>query len=125
MDWEALHDNVARGEVGLSAVAATGVRTGRVTMFAETAPGFDQQVEGFLRATDIAGRSGLITLIHCEDYAMIAHATERLIAEGGSPQLVKTAYLDDRTCAAIAAYAASLRATTTAVPALRPVPAAA
>src|SRR3954453_4034767 len=33
-----------------------------------------------------------------------------LIAEGGSPQLVKTAYLDDRTCAAIAAYAAELRA---------------
>ena len=29
-----------------------------------------------------------------------------LIAEGGSPQLVKVAYLDDRTCAAIAAYAA-------------------
>ena len=33
-----------------------------------------------------------------------------LIAEGGSPQLVKTAYLDDRTCAAIAAYAADMRA---------------
>ena len=45
-------------------------------------PGFDQQVEGFLKATDIAGRSGLITLIHCEDYAMIAQATERLMAEG-------------------------------------------
>jgi S-DNA-T family DNA segregation ATPase FtsK/SpoIIIE len=34
-----------------------------------------------------------------------------LIAEGGSPQLVKTAYLDDRTCAAVAAYAADMRAT--------------
>src|SRR4051794_40510097 len=33
-----------------------------------------------------------------------------LIAEGGSPMLVKTAYLDDRTCAAIAAYAADMRA---------------
>jgi S-DNA-T family DNA segregation ATPase FtsK/SpoIIIE len=33
-----------------------------------------------------------------------------LIAENGSPQLVKIAYLDDRTCAAIAAYAATLRA---------------
>jgi S-DNA-T family DNA segregation ATPase FtsK/SpoIIIE len=32
-----------------------------------------------------------------------------LIAEGGSPQLVKVAYLDDRTCNAIAAYAATLR----------------
>ncbi|HEX8345156.1 MAG TPA: FtsK/SpoIIIE domain-containing protein [Actinoplanes sp.] len=50
-----------------------------------------------------------------------------LIAEGGSPQMVKVAYLDDRTCAAIAAYAAALRATVTAAdrPALRPVPAAA
>ncbi len=34
-----------------------------------------------------------------------------LIAENGSPELVKVAYLDDRTCAAIAAYAATLRAT--------------
>jgi DNA segregation ATPase FtsK/SpoIIIE, S-DNA-T family len=34
-----------------------------------------------------------------------------LIAEGGQPQLVKVAYLDDTTCAAIAGYAAALRAT--------------
>jgi S-DNA-T family DNA segregation ATPase FtsK/SpoIIIE len=34
-----------------------------------------------------------------------------LIAEGGAPQLVKTSYLDDRTCTAIAAYAAQLRQT--------------
>ncbi|GAA1879614.1 FtsK/SpoIIIE domain-containing protein [Asanoa iriomotensis] len=34
-----------------------------------------------------------------------------LIAEGGTPQLVKTAYLDDATCAAIARYAATLRTT--------------
>jgi S-DNA-T family DNA segregation ATPase FtsK/SpoIIIE len=41
--------------------------------------------------------------------------------------MVKVAYLDDRTCAAIAAYAAALRATVTAADrtALRPVPAAA
>ena len=50
-----------------------------------------------------------------------------LIAEGGSPQLIKVAYLDDRTCAAIAAHAATLRATaaTGDRPALWPVPAAA
>ena len=50
-----------------------------------------------------------------------------LIAENGSPELVKVAYLDDRTCAAIAAYAATLRATVhaTGQPALRPVPSAA
>ncbi|GLW31882.1 FtsK/SpoIIIE domain-containing protein [Actinoplanes regularis] len=34
-----------------------------------------------------------------------------LIAENGSPQLVKVAYLDDATCAAIAKYAATLRRT--------------
>ena len=34
-----------------------------------------------------------------------------LIAEGGSPQQIKVAYLDDRTCAAIASYAAALRDT--------------
>ena len=50
-----------------------------------------------------------------------------LIAENGSPELVKVAYLDDRTCAAIAAYAATLRATvrTTGTPVLRRVPDAA
>ncbi|GAA4470348.1 FtsK/SpoIIIE domain-containing protein [Phytohabitans houttuyneae] len=37
-----------------------------------------------------------------------------LIAEGGSPQLVKVAYLDDGTCAAIAGYAATLRDTVAA-----------
>lgn len=34
-----------------------------------------------------------------------------LIAENGSPQLLKVAYLDDRTCSAIASYAAELRST--------------
>ncbi|MFC0527237.1 FtsK/SpoIIIE domain-containing protein [Phytohabitans kaempferiae] len=34
-----------------------------------------------------------------------------LIDEGGTPRLVKTAYLDDATCAAIARYAATLRGT--------------
>jgi S-DNA-T family DNA segregation ATPase FtsK/SpoIIIE len=34
-----------------------------------------------------------------------------LIAEDGMPSLVKVAYLDDTTCAAIAAYATTLRAT--------------
>ena len=50
-----------------------------------------------------------------------------LIAENGSPELVKVAYLDDRTCAAIAKYAATLRATVRATgqPALRRVPDAA
>ncbi|MDQ7910209.1 FtsK/SpoIIIE domain-containing protein [Phytohabitans sp. ZYX-F-186] len=39
-----------------------------------------------------------------------------LIAEGGTPQLVKVAYLDDATCAAIARYAATLRNTVASKP---------
>ena len=50
-----------------------------------------------------------------------------LISENGSPEMVKVAYLDDRTCAAIAKYAAALRATVAAGDrrALRAVPVAA
>ncbi|GIE93313.1 hypothetical protein Ari01nite_07780 [Paractinoplanes rishiriensis] len=50
-----------------------------------------------------------------------------LIAESGSPELVKVAFLDDRTCAAIAAYAATLRATAAGMvtPLRRPRPRAA
>lgn len=47
-------------------------------------PGFDQQVEGFLEATERAGAAGLLTMIHCEDYAMISRATARLMGEGHS-----------------------------------------
>ncbi|MFC8618828.1 hypothetical protein ACFT9M_20780 [Micromonospora purpureochromogenes] len=33
-----------------------------------------------------------------------------LIAEGGTPQLIKAAYLDDAACARIATHAARMRA---------------
>lgn len=35
IDWAALHDNVGRGVVAASGVTATGVRSGRVTLFVE------------------------------------------------------------------------------------------
>lgn len=44
--------------------------------------GFDRQVAGFLEATARAGAAGMITLIHCEDWAIVEHATARLVAEG-------------------------------------------
>jgi DNA segregation ATPase FtsK/SpoIIIE, S-DNA-T family len=44
-----------------------------------------------------------------------------LIAEGGTPQLVKTAYLSDVDCARIAAYAATLRSTVRATTTREPV----
>ncbi len=41
IDWEALHTNVRQGRVESTTVVATGVRTGRVTLFSETAPGVE------------------------------------------------------------------------------------
>jgi dihydropyrimidinase len=46
--------------------------------------GFDGQVEGYLEAVRRAGSASLITLIHCEDYAMIQNATAQLMAAGKS-----------------------------------------
>jgi dihydropyrimidinase len=45
-------------------------------------PGFDAQVRGFVEAIRRAGASGLISLIHCEDDALIADATALLTQLG-------------------------------------------
>jgi dihydropyrimidinase len=45
-------------------------------------PGFDTQVRGFVEAIRRAGASGLISLIHCEDDALIADATAHLAQLG-------------------------------------------
>ncbi|MGB3904076.1 MAG: amidohydrolase family protein [Anaerolineae bacterium] len=45
---------------------------------------FESQVPSYVEAIRRAGDSGLITLIHCEDYALIEDATARLVAEGKS-----------------------------------------
>ncbi|MCJ7622131.1 MAG: amidohydrolase family protein [Anaerolineaceae bacterium] len=47
-------------------------------------PGFDSQVEGYLEAIRRANENGLITMIHCEDHALINDATERLVGESKS-----------------------------------------
>jgi dihydropyrimidinase len=47
-------------------------------------PDFDSQVGGYIEAIRRAGDSGLLTLIHCEDYALIEDATARLVAAGKS-----------------------------------------
>jgi len=47
-------------------------------------PGFDPQVRTYVEAIRRAGASGLITVIHCEDYALIADATARLVGAGKS-----------------------------------------
>jgi len=45
---------------------------------------FDSQVPSYVEAIRRAGDNGLITLIHCEDYALIEDATARLVAAGKS-----------------------------------------
>jgi dihydropyrimidinase len=45
-------------------------------------PQFDSQMRGYVEAIRRAGASGLITLIHCEDYALIEDATASLLAGG-------------------------------------------
>lgn len=45
-------------------------------------PGFDAQARGFVEAVRRAGTSGLISLIHCEDDALIADATAQLTDQG-------------------------------------------
>ena len=45
-------------------------------------PWFDSQVGSYLEAMRRAGESGLLTMIHCEDHALIKDATERLAAAG-------------------------------------------
>lgn len=47
-------------------------------------PEFDTQVRDYVEAIRRAGESGLITVIHCEDYALIEDATARLLAAGNS-----------------------------------------
>lgn len=47
-------------------------------------PGFDAQVRHYVEAIRRAGASGLISLIHCEDYALMEDATARLVAAGQS-----------------------------------------
>ena len=47
-------------------------------------PGFDPQVRAFVEAIRLAGAKGMITLIHCEDYALIEDATAHLMTEGKS-----------------------------------------
>jgi dihydropyrimidinase len=45
-------------------------------------PGFDASVEAYLEVVRRAGENGLLTMIHCEDYALTSAATARLLAAG-------------------------------------------
>ena len=45
---------------------------------------FDTNNISFLTAINLAGKNGLITLIHCEDYSIIEYLTDRLVESGKS-----------------------------------------
>ena len=47
-------------------------------------PRFDRDVDGYVEAIYRAGASGLMTMLHCEDAALITHATRRLVETGHS-----------------------------------------
>jgi len=49
-----------------------------------TVPWFDRQIMGFMEAVRRAGERGLLTLIHCEDSAIIGDSTARLMQSGRS-----------------------------------------
>jgi len=45
-------------------------------------PRFDRHIDGYVEAIRRAGASGLMTMLHCEDAALITHATQRLVEAG-------------------------------------------
>jgi dihydropyrimidinase len=45
-------------------------------------PSFDAEVTEYVELMDAAAKSGLITMIHCEDACVVGHVTQRLMAEG-------------------------------------------
>ncbi len=45
-------------------------------------PPFDQNTRAYLATLDAAGEAGVLTMIHCEDDAILARAVERLMDEG-------------------------------------------
>jgi len=49
--------------------------------FFMSTPTFDANALGFLKATDAAGRHGLLTMVHCEDYPIIRWSIDRLLDE--------------------------------------------
>ena len=49
-----------------------------------SAPSFDARVDDYLEAVRIAGAHELISMLHCEDQALIAYATRRLVESGNT-----------------------------------------
>lgn len=64
----------------LPQLAAAGHLSLKLFMVSEE---FETQPDGMIEAVRIAGQHGMLTLIHCEDGALVRFAGERLLAAGG------------------------------------------
>ena len=64
---------------GIPGLAAAGYASLKLFMVGAE---FDAQLDGMLEAIRIAGRSGLLTLLHCEDGGLVRFAGAQLLAEG-------------------------------------------
>jgi dihydropyrimidinase len=60
-------------------IAAAGHTSLKLFMVAEE---FESQADGMIEAVRLAGQHGMLTLIHCEDGALLRFAAERLLAAG-------------------------------------------
>jgi dihydropyrimidinase len=60
-------------------IAAAGHTSLKLFMVAEE---FESQADGMIEAVRLAGQHGMLTLIHCEDGALLRFAAERLLATG-------------------------------------------
>jgi dihydropyrimidinase len=63
----------------LPELAAAGHTSLKLFMVAEQ---FESQADGMIEAVRLAGQHGMLTLIHCEDGALVRFAAERLLAAG-------------------------------------------
>ena len=81
----------------ISKLAAEGHSTIKIFMSMES---FDTHVLEYLRAMQAARETGLLTMLHCEDYAIVTYAAEVLMTKGQSSMRY---YAESRPVAAEAA----------------------
>ena len=63
----------------LEALAASGHPSLKVFMVRQS---FDRDVPGFLNLLDTAGDAGILTMLHCEDAAIVSATAEQFVSEG-------------------------------------------
>ena len=77
-----LHPNITNPEgrpAQMASLRAIGQTSTKVFMNRRV---FDENVGGYLATLDAAGEAGILTMMHCEDASILAHAVEELTAAG-------------------------------------------